>query len=1166
MRRRQVKGLVTVFAIAVTAAFVSVGARAEAAADVFDDFTGALDAAWTLRDGYADELPADTANHATFSTTGDHLSISIPGGAEHNQWLLRHAEAQRPYLGTGVYEIKVDTRFSLSQQVGISFESSPGTFMHFMLYTPYQATSEVGAYVERFVNDGVTQDKTTVIGASTGLPVVSDTSWYLRVTVVDNVDPTLRTWKFEWSVDDITWTSVSEGVIETSDPLENIGSISEVGVFAGNQPSGFSAYDALIDYFSYSAEPLPPVVPPPAVTVFPTDGAVDLSWGALPDALSYNVYRSTTPGGTPSLIGSPTVTSFTDAPLTNSTNYYYAVAAVYAAGEGELSAPVLAVPRPDPFDGLPTSGRILGLSARDLASVLSDGDAVSSWRNAAGGPAVDVPAAVAEPTFVASGADGEPAVRFDGVDDFFEVGAGFDDFTAGITMYAVARPASLQLGAKLVSLGDGPGANNVVLGRAGVTAGLQYFTTSSAGQVGFLDTAGGFAENDTVIVSAVQPGGAANAQVLATVSSDLSVVGSGNVFVPPVVTRDVNFIGKSHFFGDGFFEGDISEVLVYDRELTAVEQSAVLAFFWGLYGDDPLVIPAVNVTPGSNELSVTWDAPADPAGASVVDYRVEISDDAGATWSEDTVVAAPATDAVLQSLTAGVEYLVRVRAWDGTDYGPYTDPVAATPAPAVPGALTVVSQSPTELLVSWSDVVGEDFYSLEMSEAGDAFVPVAGSPFVADTVSVPVTGLAAGVEYCFRVQAVNAGGPSGFSSEVCATLLAPPVADYSADVVSVTEGGSVLFTDESTNSPTEWLWSFEGGTPASSTLQNPMVVYDTPGVFEVSLTASNAGGSDTVTKTGFITVEAAPPPVETFGLLRVATSPALPSRIFVDGIARSDWGVDWLTVATGQHTVCFSDVVGFETPPCEVITVNEGATTVVQGDFVQSGLLKVEVSPAGLPTTIFVDGQWRDEYGLFTFIAPGDYEVCWGDVAGFQAPDCQVVSIASGENVTVSGEFVPSANPTPGPAPVPDVYGYLRVTTSPAVPARVVVDGLERADWALTWVKVPVGEHVVCFSDVIGFETPDCETVMVVADQTTAVVGNYASLGLLKVGVEPAGLAVDVVVDGVGRNQFGAYFFIEPGTYEVCGTDAAGFVTPACESVTVVGGAQSDTTLSYGPA
>ena len=89
-------------------------------------------------------------------------------------------------------------------------------------------------------------------------------------------------------------------------------------------------------------------------------------------------------------------------------------------------------------------------------------------------------------------------------------------------------------------------------------------------------------------------------------------------------------------------------------------------------------------------------------------------------------------------------------------------------------------------------------------------------------------------------------------------LPAVPVADFSADKQSVVEGGSVSFTDVSSNGPTEWLWSFEGGTPAASTDQNPVVVYETPGTYAVTLTASNASGSDVETKATFITVTPAP--------------------------------------------------------------------------------------------------------------------------------------------------------------------------------------------------------------------------------------------------------------------------------------------------------------------
>jgi PKD repeat protein len=83
----------------------------------------------------------------------------------------------------------------------------------------------------------------------------------------------------------------------------------------------------------------------------------------------------------------------------------------------------------------------------------------------------------------------------------------------------------------------------------------------------------------------------------------------------------------------------------------------------------------------------------------------------------------------------------------------------------------------------------------------------------------------------------------------------PPVADFSGDNSSICEGDQVNFTDLSTNGPTSWQWTFAGGTPASSTSQNPTnIVYSTAGVYDVTLVATNANGNDTELKTGYITV------------------------------------------------------------------------------------------------------------------------------------------------------------------------------------------------------------------------------------------------------------------------------------------------------------------------
>lgn len=104
------------------------------------------------------------------------------------------------------------------------------------------------------------------------------------------------------------------------------------------------------------------------------------------------------------------------------------------------------------------------------------------------------------------------------------------------------------------------------------------------------------------------------------------------------------------------------------------------------------------------------------------------------------------------------------------------------------------------------------------------------------------------------------GGSQNFSiilSGAGASGAQPPVADFTANATSISTSQSVAFSDQSTNTPTSWSWTFEGGTPASSTEQNPTITYNTAGTFDVSLTATNDDGSNTKTSQDYITVTAA---------------------------------------------------------------------------------------------------------------------------------------------------------------------------------------------------------------------------------------------------------------------------------------------------------------------
>ncbi len=77
---------------------------------------------------------------------------------------------------------------------------------------------------------------------------------------------------------------------------------------------------------------------------------------------------------------------------------------------------------------------------------------------------------------------------------------------------------------------------------------------------------------------------------------------------------------------------------------------------------------------------------------------------------------------------------------------------------------------------------------------------------------------------------------------------------FSADRTSICAGETIQFTDESFNSVTGWEWTFDGGTPATSTDQHPSIVYSTPGIYEVTLTATDGLNDETEIKTGFIRV------------------------------------------------------------------------------------------------------------------------------------------------------------------------------------------------------------------------------------------------------------------------------------------------------------------------
>ncbi len=79
-----------------------------------------------------------------------------------------------------------------------------------------------------------------------------------------------------------------------------------------------------------------------------------------------------------------------------------------------------------------------------------------------------------------------------------------------------------------------------------------------------------------------------------------------------------------------------------------------------------------------------------------------------------------------------------------------------------------------------------------------------------------------------------------------------PTPAFSADFVEGCSPLVVRFTDQSTGGPTAWYWEFGNG--ATSTLKNPSTTFFAPGTYSVKLTVTNASGSNTIEKSGYLTV------------------------------------------------------------------------------------------------------------------------------------------------------------------------------------------------------------------------------------------------------------------------------------------------------------------------
>jgi len=208
------------------------------------------------------------------------------------------------------------------------------------------------------------------------------------------------------------------------------------------------------------------------------------------------------------------------------------------------------------------------------------------------------------------------------------------------------------------------------------------------------------------------------------------------------------------------------------------------------------------------------------------------------------------------SFTVSVPQDIRAGTWgvtvinpDGLE-GPNTSVTyTALSPPRLTGISPAYGANATSTLVTitgslFNGTAGTPVVNLSASGYSNITMPATNLTSTSFTVSVPNHNLAA----VWNVTVINPDGLEGTNASVTFTTTdPPPIADFTFDTAVGLTPLPVTFTDQSINEPTSWNWDFGDGDTTNATMQNPVHTYVTPGVYSVTLSATNALGTGTKT-------------------------------------------------------------------------------------------------------------------------------------------------------------------------------------------------------------------------------------------------------------------------------------------------------------------------------
>ncbi len=264
-----------------------------------------------------------------------------------------------------------------------------------------------------------------------------------------------------------------------------------------------------------------------------------------------------------------------------------------------------------------------------------------------------------------------------------------------------------------------------------------------------------------------------------------------------------------------------------------------------------------------------------------------------------------------------------------------------------------------------------------------------------------------------------------------------PVASFTASPSSpICAGQTVTYTSTATNSPTSYSWAFAGGTPATSTSATQVVTYPAAGTYNVSLTATNGSGSNTLNQLAYMTVNAIP---STPGIISGTASvcSGIVGNVYsisaVPGATSYTWTVPaGTTITSGQGTVSAIVTMGSVSGNIAVTATNACGTS--SASSLAISINNIPATPGAITGLAAVCSASAGN--VYTIIAiPGATNYTWTVPAGATITSGQGTVSATITMGSTSGNVSVTATNACGTSTASSLA--ITINTTPAVPGSI---------------------------------------------------------------------------------------------------------------------------------